>query len=182
MIAGSLQPSSLFCAAVVASAHGVRGNVKVKCFLENPHHLKDYSPLSNEKGEAVYKIKKILSQDKNTLIVAFDGIVDRNEAERLKGAKLMLPWDRLPELSEDTFYYKDLIGLSAVSCQGEILGGVHALHNFGAGEILEIETPAGKLHMIPFTKECVPDINLKEGKLLLSTEGQSFLLGGPDDS
>src|SRR3546814_643978 len=103
MIAGSLQPSSLFCAAVVASAHGIQGHVKVKCFLEDPHHLRDYSPLSNEEGEPVYKVKKVLSQDKDTLIVAFDGIADRNEAERLKGAKLMLPWERLPELSEDTF-------------------------------------------------------------------------------
>jgi len=182
MITGSSQSPSLFCAAVIASAHGVRGHVKVKCFLEDPSNLMTYSPLLNEKGVDAYKVKKILSQDKDILIVSFEGVSDRNQAERLKGEKLMFPRERLPELSEDAYYHSDLIGLSVKSPQGQSLGKVHALYNFGAGELLEIKTLKGDLEMIPFTQKIVSDVNLKEGVLHLSQEGELFLKGGIDVS
>lgn len=182
MVTDSSKAPSLFCAAVLASAHGVRGHVKVKCFLEDPSHLKMYSPFSNEKGEGVYNVKKILSQDKDMLIVSIEGVDNRNQAELLKGAKLMLPQERLPKLSEDTFYHRDLIGLSVVSPKGCSLGKVHALHNFGAGELLEVKTLQGDLHMIPFKQDIVTEVNVKDGTLVLSDEGQVFLKGGEDVS
>lgn len=178
MIAHSSQAPSLFCAAVIASAHGVHGHVKVKCFLEDQRHLKDYSPFLNEKGEEDYKIKKILSQDKDVLIVSLEGVVDRNQAELLRGSKLMLSRERLPELSEDIFYHSDLIGLSVKSLKGHVLGKVHGLHNFGAGELLEVKTLKGDLEMIPFTQAIVSEVNLEQGTLLLSEEGEMFLTGG----
>jgi 16S rRNA processing protein RimM len=181
MTPGSSHISSRLCAAVVASAHGVRGHVKIKCFLEDPSHLKDYSPFLNEQGETTYKVDKILSQDKDVLIVSLENITDRNQAELLKGAKLMLSRDKLPELSENTFYHSDLIGLSVKSSQNKELGKVHALYNFGAGEILEIKTLQGTLHMVPFTKEAVPEINVSEGFIFLSPEGEDFLKGGTTD-
>lgn len=180
MIVSSSKAPSLFCAAVVASAHGVQGHVKVKCFLEDPSHLKTYSPFSNEKGEEVYKFKKVLSQDKDMLIVSLEGVGDRNQAELLKGAKLMLSRERLPELSDDTFYHRDLIGLSVMSSKSQLLGKVYALHNFGGGELLEIQPLEGDLQMIPFTQANVPEVNIKEGTLLLSGEGELFLKGDHD--
>lgn len=174
---GSSQAHPLICAAVVASAHGIRGHVKVKCFLEDPKLFKTYSPFLNEKEEEVYKIEKVLSQDKDILIVSLEGVTDRNQAEHLKRAKLMLSSERLPELSEDTFYHRDLIGLSVKSLQGQLLGEVHALYNFGAGELLEVKTISEDLQMIPFTRGTVPEIKLEEGDLLLSDEGIMFLKG-----
>jgi len=169
---------SLFCAAVVASAHGVQGHVKVKCFLEDPTQLKAYSPFSNEAGEPVFAVKKILSQNKDMLIVSFQGVTDRTKAEELRGAKLMLAQERLPNLSDNTYYHKDLIGLSVMSFEGQSLGTVHALYNFGAGELLELKTLKDSLHMMPFTHEMVPEINLEKGSLRLSKDAESFLEGG----
>lgn len=179
---GSSSPHPLICAAVIASAHGVRGHVKVKCFLEDPKLFKTYSPFLNEKEEEVYRIEKVLSQDKDILIVSLEGVTDRNQAEHLKSAKLMLSSERLPELSEDTFYHRELIGLSVKSIAGQLLGEVHALYNFGAGELLEIKTLTGDLQMIPFTHGSVPEVNLKERTLLISDEGEMFLKGEPDVS
>ena len=179
---GSSQAHSLFCAAVIASAHGVRGDVRVKCFLEDPTLLKTYSPFLNEKGEESYKIEKVLSQDKDSLIVSLQGITDRNQAELLKGEKLMLSSESLPKLAEDTFYHRELIGLSVKSPQGQPLGMVNALYNFGAGELLEVKTLSGDLQMIPFTRDIVPEVNTKQGDLILSEEGEIFLKGDQDVS
>lgn len=181
MVPASSQPSPLFCAAVITSAHGLHGHVKVKCFLEDPDHFKTYSPFSNEEGKPVYKVKKILSKDKDILLVAFDGVVDRTEAEGLRGAKLMLAPERLPSLSADTYYHKDLIGLSVLSTGGESFGTVHALHNFGAGELLEIKNK-DTLQMIPFTSDMVPEVDLKKGVLHLSKLAELFLEGADNDS
>ncbi|HUX80670.1 MAG TPA: ribosome maturation factor RimM [Alphaproteobacteria bacterium] len=178
---GSSQDHPLICAAVIASAHGIRGHVKVKCFLEDPALFKTYSPFLNEIGEEVYKIEKVFSQNKDIFIVSLRGVADRNQAELLRSAKLMLPKERLPELSEDTFYHRELIGLSVRSLQGQLLGEVHALYNFGAGELIELKTLAGDLKMIPFTRETVPEIKLEEGTLLLSDAGEMFLKEEPDD-
>ncbi|MBA3813030.1 MAG: 16S rRNA processing protein RimM [Alphaproteobacteria bacterium] len=182
MVSGSSPASSLFCAAVIASAHGIQGHVKVKCFLEDPAHLKTYSPYSNEEGEPVYTVKKVLSQNKDVLVVSFEGVTDRTKAESLRGSKLMLAPERLPELVDDTYYHKDLIGLSVISTEGQSAGTVHALYNFGAGELLEVKTIAGTLHMIPFTHEMVVEVDLEKGTLRLSKGAELFLEGGSDDT
>jgi len=173
----SSQTHSLFCAAVIASAHGVHGHVKVKCFLEDPTLLKTYSPYSNEAGEPVFAVKKILSHQKDVLVVSIEGVTDRTQAERLRGSKLMLSQDQLPHLLEDTYYHKDLIGLKVISSEKKPCGEVCAIYNFGAGELLEVKTVKNTLHMIPFTHAVVPEVNLGEGLLRLSKEGEMFLEG-----
>lgn len=177
MVSGSSQASSFFCAAVIASAHGVQGHVKVKCFLEDPTHFKTYSPFSNEEGEPVYAVKKVLSQNKDMLIVSFEGVTDRTKAEELRGSKLMVDPKHLPSLMEDTYYHKDLIGLSVISTGGESFGTVHALYNFGAGELLEINLLKGALQMIPFTSDMVPEVDLEKGTLRLSKDAEFSLEG-----
>lgn len=178
MALASTSHSSLFCAAVIATAHGVHGHVKVKCFLEDPSQFKLFSPYSNEKGDTSYTVEKILSQNKDVLIVSLRGVNDRNQAEHLRGAQLMLSKERLPELSDDTFYHADLIGLTVESSQGRPLGIVHALYNFGAGDILEVKLTTDKLGMIPFTKEAVPEVNIQQRIIRLSEVGETFLEGG----
>lgn len=174
------ETSSLFCAAVITSPHGIHGHVKIKCFLEDPADFKMYSPYYNETGEEAYKVTKVISQTKDMLIVALDAIKDRNQADCLKGAKLMLSRKLLPELEPDTFYHADLIGLKVLSCGDETFGKVHALYNFGAGDILEVETHQGKLVMIPFSHDIVPDVNMEKGFVRLSEMGNTFVKGESD--
>ncbi|MBY0273628.1 MAG: ribosome maturation factor RimM [Alphaproteobacteria bacterium] len=175
MTPGSSTSPSLFCAAVVAAAHGVRGHVKVKCFLENPTEFNKFSPYCDKMGEEAYRVKKVLSQKGDMLIVSLEGVSDRNYAEQMRGVELFVPRSKLPTLSEDTFYHRDLIGLQVHTSQGFLLGYVHALYNFGAGDIIEIKTLGGKLEMLPFTKDCVPEINNEKGTLVLSPEGETYL-------
>ena len=170
-------PSSLFCAAIITSAHGLQGHVKVKCFLENPKEFKALSPFYNEGGEATYKVTKVLSQAQDLLTISLEGIQDRTQAEALKGTQLMLPRDKLKPLTDDTFYYQDLIGLAVKSEQGKDLGHVHALHNFGAGDIIEIKTLEGGLVMLPFTHEMIPLIQITEGFVGLSGVGEDVING-----
>ena len=173
---------SLFCAAVVASTHGVHGHVKVKCFLENPMEFSKFSPYYDKTGEEAYWVKKILSQKGDVLIVSLEGVSDRNYAEQMRGTELFVPRSKLPELSSNTFYHHDLIGLKVHSSQGTLLGDVHALYNFGAGDILEIKTLEEKLEMLPFTKECVPEIHNEEGTLVLNPEGEMYLTEEKSDA
>jgi 16S rRNA processing protein RimM len=177
MMPTSSQASSLFCAAVITSAHGVHGHVKVKCFLEDPSRFKAYSPYSNEEGDSLYAVKKVLSFQKDILVVAFEGVTDRNQAEGLRGAKLMVAQERLPHLMEGTYYHRDLMGLAVQSSKGQTLGTVNALYNFGAGDLLEVKTGEGVLHMLPFTHEMVPEIDLENRLLRLSDAADVFLEG-----
>jgi 16S rRNA processing protein RimM len=172
---------NLLCAAVITSAHGIQGQVKLKCFLENPADLGSYSSFSNEKGEETYKIKKIIVQDKDILVVSFEGINNRTEAEQLKGKKLMVARERLPNLSEDTFYHTDLIGLLVKSLKGKDLGIIQRIYNFGAGDILEIKTPENKLEMIPFTQAMVPVVDIQQGFVSLNPDGEKILQGEGDE-
>jgi len=165
----------LFCAAIITSAHGLQGHVKVKCFLENPRDLKAYSPFCNPEGEPVYKITKVLSQTQEMATISLEGIKDRTQAEALKGTELMVPRERLKPLTEDTFYHQDLIGLSVHSPQGTRIGHVYALHNFGAGDILEVQTLEDKLIMLPFTHAMVPIVHVADGFVQLSAQGEEML-------
>lgn len=168
---------SLFCAAQITSAHGIRGHVKAKCFLDNSQDLLRYSPLLNESGEAPYQISKILSQTKDMLILQLEGVTTRTQAETLKGHKLMVERSRLPDLEEDLFYHTDLVGLKVTTKDGTEIGTIRALHNFGAGDILDVETLTHKSEFLPFTHAMVPEIDLKQGLIKLSPEG-ALALGG----
>jgi len=166
---------SFFCAGVITAAHGLHGHVKVKCFLENPQTFKSSSPFCNERGEPLYKVIKVLSQAHDILTISLEGIQDRTQAEALKGTLLMAPRDRLKPLTDDTFYHQDLMGLAVQSSDGEPLGHVHALHNFGAGDIIEIKTQEGSLVMLPFTHDIVPLIRIEEGFVTLSDAGEQMI-------
>jgi 16S rRNA processing protein RimM len=172
----------LLSAAIITAAHGIQGHVKVKCFLENPGDFEAYSPFSNEKGEKIYKINKILSQNKDILIVSFEGIKTRTEAEQLKGKTLMVAREHLPKLLDDTFYHADLIELSVKSTKNRELGIVHRIFNFGAGDILEIKTQKNKLVMVPFTQVMVPMVNIQQGFVSLSPAGEAMVEREDDET
>ncbi len=150
---------------VIGAAHGVRGDLKVKSFIENPKDLAHYAPLYLNEGKTEVRINAIRSIQGDKMVVHLEGVDDRNQAELLKGLPLMITRDQLPEIEDDeTFYHTDLIGLQAISEAAEPLGSVIAVQDYGAGDILEIQSPTG-IMLVAFTKAYVPEISLEKGTL-----------------
>jgi 16S rRNA processing protein RimM len=153
------------CVAQIGGAHGIRGEVKLKSFTADPMAVKDYGPLSSEDGAASFEIEA-MRPAKGHLVVRFRGVHDRNAAERLTNLRLFVPRERLAPPEADEFYHADLIGLSAVTADGSVIGTVVAIHDFGAGDILELRpATGGSTIMLPFTDACVPDIDIAGGRI-----------------
>ena len=154
------------CVGAVGAAHGVRGAVRIKSFTTKPEDIARYGPLEDESGERHFTLR-ITGAAKGVLIAQLSGVADRNRAEALRGLRLYLPRAALPPPQDDEYYHADLIGLDAVLSDGTPLGQVRAVHDFGAGDTLEIARPAGPPAMVPFTKTVVPEVDLTAGRLVL---------------
>ena len=137
--------------AVIIGAHGVAGEVRLKVFAED---LKAY-----KKFNAGALTLKSLRHGSNGAIARFADIADRNAAEAMRGTEITVPRADLPPLEEGEYYHADLLGLAAVSTDGDDLGRVVAIDNYGAGDVLEIERPDGKRFMIPMNAHAVPEWN-----------------------
>jgi 16S rRNA processing protein RimM len=162
--------------AVIGSAHGVRGAVKVKTFTENPRSILSYGALRDETGKE-YSLKFLRLAPPDCLIVTIEGVGDRTQAETVRGTKLYVERDQLPDLVEEEFYHSDLVGMPVHDLTGQEVGHVKAISNFGAGDFLEIVDATYHLYTIPFTKIAVPSIQLatKELKGVIQID-RSFLL------
>jgi 16S rRNA processing protein RimM len=155
------------CVAVIAGAHGVRGDVRIKSFTADPKGLAGYGPLTDKSGERTFLIKP-LGIAKGLLRAHIKGVDDRNAAEALAGVELYIERSRLPEPEEDEFYHSDLIGLRAELEDGTEYGTVRALHDFGAGDVIEIALSAGGTVVLPFTRTVVPSIDLDAGFVVIA--------------
>ena len=151
---------------VVLGAHGIKGEVKVRTFTAGPERLNAYGPVATEHGRAL-EIASLRTAKNNEVIVTFAGIDDRNGAEALKGQRLFVPRAALPEPVAEEFYHADLVGLDAVDETGAALGRVKAVHNFGAGDVLEIEDGAGDARFIAFTVDAVPTVDLANKRIVV---------------
>jgi 16S rRNA processing protein RimM len=151
---------------VVIAAHGIKGEVKVKTFTESPERLSVYGPLTTEAGRAL-EVAALRASKGDEAVVRFAGISDRNAAERLKGQSLYVPRSALPEIGEHEFYLADLIGLRAEDAAGKQLGVVKAVHNFGAGDVLEIEFKGGTTEFVAFTDTNVPTVDIGGGRVVI---------------
>lgn len=150
---------------VVTGAHGVRGLVRVKSFTADPADLTAYGPLTDATGTTVFDLTA-KGEVKGQILASIAGCTDRNAADALRGTELHLDRALLPETSEeDEFYHADLIGLSCVGSEGESLGTVRAIFDFGSGDMLEVVGEDRKAILYPFTREVVPEIDLKAGSL-----------------
>lgn len=170
------------CVAQIGGAHGLRGEVKLKSFTADPMAVSGYGPLMTEDGSATFEIEAVRPA-RGHLVARFRGVDDRNAAERLTNVRLFVPRERLPRLATDEFYHADLIGLSAVAADGAAIGTVVAIHDFGAGDILEVQPQAGGTTiMVPFTAACVPSIDIASGRLVVvPPEGAMKDRGGATD-
>ncbi len=153
--------------AVVTGGHGIRGEVRLKSFAGDAAAFTDYGALERSDGGAPLEVMGLRAA-RDGLVARFAGVGDRNGADALKGVELSVPRHRLPEPDPDEFYFADLVGLAAVRPDGEALGKVIAVHNFGAGDVIEVEL-AGSLEtiLVPFTREAVPDIDVAARRLIV---------------
>ncbi len=155
--------------ARIGAAHGIRGEVKLWPFTQDPLAVADYGALESEDGARAFEIESVRPA-KDFLVARIAGVNDRAAAESLRNTDLFVPRDRLPAIEEeDTFYHADLVGLTAVTAAGESVGTVSALHNFGAGDIIEI-APAGggQTLMLPFTRAVVPEVDLEAKRIVVA--------------
>ena len=154
--------------ARIGAAHGVRGEVRLWSFTENPLAVAQYGPLETEDGRRRFEIEAA-RPGKDFLVARLAGINDRNAAEALCNVDLFVPRDRLPLIDEaDTFYHADLVGLAAVDEAGTTLGTVKAIHNFGAGDLIEIESLGGAdALLLPFNEMTVPTVDLKARRIVV---------------
>ena len=159
------------CVARIGAAHGVRGAVKLWTFTEDPFAVKRYGPLSTMDNTRQFEIASV-REAKGHLVAQFKGVTTRDEAERLNGLELYVPRGRLPATDADEYYHADLIGLAAVTTADQPLGRVVAIHNFGAGDILEIAPPQGATMLLPFTNAVVPNVDIAGGRVLIELPGE----------
>jgi 16S rRNA processing protein RimM len=159
--------SAPICVARIGAAHGVRGAVKLWTFTEDPLAVKHYGPLTTKDGARKFEVATAREANGH-LVATLKGIVTREEAERLNGIELYIAREKLPATDEDEYYHADLIGLAAVNAAGEPIGRVTAIHNFGAGDIIEIAPPHGATLLLPFTNAVVPTVDLAAGRVVIA--------------
>jgi 16S rRNA processing protein RimM len=155
------------CLGQIGAPHGVRGEVCLHSFTTNPTAIATYGPLETEDGR-VFKIES-LRPAKHAFVAKLSGVADRDTAERLAMTKLYVPRERLPEPAEaNEFYHADLIGLRAVDNAGRDCGTVVAVHNFGAGDLIELQPPDGaRTELLTFDAATVAVVNIADGYLIV---------------
>jgi 16S rRNA processing protein RimM len=153
------------CLGVITAPHGVKGLVRVKSFTADPAAMTQYAPLEDAEGHAI--ALETVGAAKGVLLARVKGIADRDAAERLKGMRLYLPRAALPPPGDDEFYHADLLGLAVHLSDGTLLGRVRAVHDFGAGDTLDIDRAEGGPIVIPFTRAAVPVVDIAGGRLVV---------------
>jgi 16S rRNA processing protein RimM len=154
------------CVARIGAAHGVRGAVKLWTFTEDPLAVKRYGALATKDGARSFEVTHA-REAKGHLVATLKGVATREDAERLNGIELYIAREKLPATDADEYYHADLIGLAAVSAADEPIGRVIAIHNFGAGDIIEIAPPKGATMLLPFTNAVVPTVDLANGRVVI---------------
>lgn len=153
------------CVGAIAGAFGVRGDVKLKSFCAQPEAIVAYQPLWTADGRRSFTLR-LTRGSGGALTASLSGVATREEAEALKGVELFADRDKLPNLPDDEFYHADLIGLEVLDTSGRPLGRVRAIHNHGAGDILDIAGAGGSSRLLPFTKAAVPTVDLAAGRII----------------
>ena len=152
--------------AQIGAAHGLRGGVHLRSFTEDPQAFATYGPLETEDRSRRLEIESV-RPTKDGFTVRFHGLTKREAAEALRNVNLYVDRDALPAAEDGEFYHADLIGLRAVTSSGEALGEVIAIHNFGAGDIVELRLMNGDAAMLAFDEATVPQVDIAGGKIVV---------------
>jgi 16S rRNA processing protein RimM len=151
---------------VIVGAHGVRGAVRIKPFTAEPAAVAAYGPVEDEAGGRRFSVR-VIGEGKGVVVAKLEGVEDRDAADALKGLRLFVTRAALPAAGADEFYHADLLGLEAVTLDGNRLGRVRAVHEYGAGDSIELELADGGSLIVPFTKAAVPEVDLAGGRLVV---------------
>ena len=156
------------CLGQIGAPHGVRGEVRLHSFTAEPAAIASYGPLETEDGR-IFKIEN-LRPAKHVFVAKLSGVGDRDAAERLGNIRLYVPRERLPNPTQaDEFYHADLIGLRAVDHAGKECGTVVAVHNFGAGDLIELRrSHSAQTELLPFDAARVPEVNVRGGTIVIN--------------
>jgi 16S rRNA processing protein RimM len=169
--------SDLIFVAQVAASFGVQGEFKLLSYTHDPLSVLDYAPLLNSDGQPILALTKARVH-KGALVVGAQGISDKDKADALKGLKLYVRRDDLPEAEdEDDFYITDLLGLEVRDLKDILVGKVKAVENFGAGDLLDIQPKSGPAFYLAFTRDNVPEVNLKNGYLRIDPPSEDVVEG-----
>lgn len=152
---------------MIAGAHGIRGQVRLRSFTAEPEDIAAYHPLTDETGAKIFEVT-IHKAMKDFFVASVENVKDRNAAEALRGVRLYVARDAMPEVEEGQYYQTDLVGLAAVDDQGKSYGQVMAVHDYGAGVFLEIGSSKKDSFMLPFKDAHVPEVDLKAGRVVIA--------------
>lgn len=162
-----MQPDYDICVGVITAVNGVKGYVKIRSFTERPSDIANFTSVYDPETSRKFKVR-LVSEKKDYLIAAIEGINNRNEAELLRNTKLYINRNELPSVNQEEYYHIDLIGMQALSEDGIVIGIVKNVVNFGAGDILEFyDTSSEKTLYYPFTKQFVPVVSVLNRNLVL---------------
>ena len=167
--------------AEIGQPRGLRGEVKVKAYTDEPESFILYGPLTDAQGVETFQVK-ITGRHKQQVIVRIKGVDDRTAAEALTGKALYIEQSSLPEPDEDEFYHSDLEGLSAELPDGSPFGKVTRVEDFGAGTMLDVAMVEGGTIVVPFTHAVVPVIDIKGGRLVIDPPEGLLEPGKPEPS
>src|SRR5579883_2705115 len=156
------------CVGQIGAAHGVRGEVRLHSFTADPQAIARYGPLKTDDGRVI-EIEQLRAA-KDHFVARLKGVEDRDAAQRLAKLKLYVPREQLPEPTEaDEFYHADLIGLTALDRTGREIGRVIAIHNFAAGDLIEVRlNDGGRSELIAFNEMSVPSVDVAAGRIVLA--------------
>ena len=159
--------TSKLCVGQFAGSHGVRGLVKLRSFTQDPADVAVYGPLVDDTGARLFRVT-LQGKAKDLFLAKVEGVTTREQAQALAGVRLHVDRAALPETEDDdSFYHADLIGLRAERADGSLYGTVKAIYEFGGGDVLEIRVASGALEMLPFSKACVPVVDVRGGRLIV---------------
>ncbi|WMT86944.1 ribosome maturation factor RimM [Pelagibacterium sp. 26DY04] len=179
-MAGPNQPDTRILMGRIGAAHGIKGEVRITAFTEDPLAIADYDPLQTDrKGLSVSIAKARVA--KNVVIATLKGVTDRNEAEKLNGVSLYVNREQLEAPDEDEFYHADLIGLEVRHGDGTVLGTISTIENFGSDDLLDVRLAGTRKSVyLPFTKAVVPELHISEG-YVVAVPPEGWLEDAPRD-
>jgi 16S rRNA processing protein RimM len=168
------------CLGAIAGAHGVKGEVKIKTFTQQPQDIASYGPLHNEEGDATFSIVSC-RPDKIGVVATIEGLTDREAAQKLKGTRLYIKREALPQIEEETWYHADLIGLKVKGKDEKEYGVVVGVYDFGAGDMVEVALNSGEESVfVPFTRDAVPIVSIEQG-FIVAEPIEIIADDGPDE-
>ncbi len=151
----------------VVSPSGFKGHFKIKSFTEKKEDIFKYGPVSIDNKFKETNLVKIKSL-KEMFVVSCDGIISEEQANEIRGAIIFTDREKLPDLNQEIFYHHDLVKMKVINEKNKYLGKVISVNNYGADDIIEIESETDKvINLIPINKKFVTEIRLKEKEILV---------------